>query len=137
MAYTTDTNNKILFFLNKAQTKIGIVSVLVADKVSEDSRFESYRDELEIAYGLLSFIRSLDNIFNNWTESEIINYIDKWTAKANLNPLPYIIHTPFNNRICFTGDCGGGSTPSTSINVLYDDLTNLLYDDLTSVFYDN
>ena len=112
MAYTTNTNNRILDFINKAQTKIGRTSILVSDKVSEDSRYETYRDELDIAYGLLSFIRSLDNIFNDWTEPEIIKYMDKWTAKANLNPIPYINRTFFNNRISFIGGSipgGGGS----------------------------
>ncbi len=102
MPYSTDTNNKILAFINRAQTKIANVSVLVGDKISEESRYETYKDELETAYGLLSFIRSLDNIFNDWTESEIIQYIDKWNAKANLNALPYTEHTAFNTRITFT-----------------------------------
>lgn len=85
-----------------AQTKIGEVSILIATKVSEDARPETTRDEAEIAYGLLSFIRSLDNIFNDWTEAEIMQYIDKWTAKANLNSVPYFEHNNFNNRITFT-----------------------------------
>lgn len=111
MAYLTDTNNKILVFVNRAQTKIAAVSVLLADRISEDSRFETYRDEVELAYGLLSFIRSLDNMFNVWTEPEIIKYIDKWTAKANLNGLPYMDHSAFfNNRIIFTG--GGSVIPT-------------------------
>ncbi len=102
MPYTSATNDEILNFLNRAQTKIGEVSILVADKVSEDARFETYRDEVEMAYGLLSFIRSLDNNFNDWTEAEIIQFIDKWTAKANLNDVPFYDHANFNERVTFT-----------------------------------
>jgi hypothetical protein len=102
MAYTSATNTEILTFLNRAQTKIGLVSILVADKVSEDARYETYKDQAEIAYGLLSFVRSLDNNFNDWTEAEIIQFIDKWTAKANLNSVPYFDHGNFNQRITFT-----------------------------------
>lgn len=102
MAYTSATNTKILTFLNRAQTKIGQVSILVADKVSEEAPYETYKDEAQTAYGLLSFVRALDNLHNDWTEAEIINYIDKWTAKANLNSVPYFDHGSFNNRITFT-----------------------------------
>lgn len=101
MAYTSATNTKILEFLNRAQTKIGLVSILVADKVSEDARYETWKDEVEMAYGLLSFIRSLDNNFNDWTELEIIKFIDIWNAKANLNSVPYFDHGNFNQRITF------------------------------------
>lgn len=102
MAYTDSTNTKILTFLNRAQTKIGQVSIIVADKVSEEARYETYKDEAEIAYGLLSFIRSLDNNFNDWTEAEIVTFMDKWTAKANLNLVPFYDHGNFNQRITFT-----------------------------------
>ncbi len=102
MAYSTPTNDKILEFLNRAQTKIGEVSVIVANKVSEDSRYETYKDELETAYGLLSFVSSLDNVFNDWTEDEIIKYIDKWNADANLNAVAFFDHGNFNTRITFT-----------------------------------
>lgn len=102
MPYSEPVNTKILEFLNRAQTKIGLVSILIADKVSEDARYETYRDEVEIAYGLLSFVRSLDNNFNDWTELEIIQFIDKWNAKANLNSVPYFDHNPFNERLSFT-----------------------------------
>lgn len=101
MPYTSATNTKILEFLNRAQTKIGLVSILVANKVSEDARYETYKDEVEIAYGLLSFCRSLDNNFNDWTEAEIIQFIDKWTAKANLNSVPYFEHSELNLNVQF------------------------------------
>lgn len=102
MAYTDPVNTKILTFLNRAQTKIGEVCILVADKVSEEARYETYKDEAETAYGLLSFIRSLDNNFNDWTEAEIVQFIDKWNAKANLNSVPYFNHGNFNQRITFS-----------------------------------
>lgn len=100
--YSDAVNTEILTFLNRAQTKIGEVSVIVADKVSEDARYETYKDEAETAYFLLSFIRSLDNNFNDWTEAEIVQFIDKWTAKANLNQVAYYDHGNFNLRITFT-----------------------------------
>ncbi len=106
MAYTDPTNTKILTFLNRAQTKIGEVSILVAEKVSNEARYETYKDEAEIAYGLISFIRSIDNNFNNWTEAEIVQYIDKWTAKANLNAVPYFEHSSFNLNIVFSERIG-------------------------------
>jgi len=102
MAYTSATNTKILQFLNRAQTRIGITASLIADKVSEDARYETYKDEVETSYGLLSFVRSLDNNFNDWTEAEIIQFMDKWNAKANLNAVAYFDHGNFNNRITFS-----------------------------------
>jgi hypothetical protein len=102
MAYSDPVNTKILTFLNLAQTKIGEVSRIIATKVSEEARYETYKDNAEIAYGLLSFIRSLDNNFNDWTEAEIVKYIDLWNAKANLNAVAYFDHPNFNQRITFT-----------------------------------
>ena len=102
MAYTSAVNTKILQFLNRAQTRIAITASLIADKVSEDARYETYKDEAETAYGLLSFVRSLDNNFNNWTEAEIIQFMDKWNAKANLNQVAYFDHGNFNQRITFS-----------------------------------
>lgn len=106
MAYSDPVNTKILTFLNRAQTKIGQVSILVANKVSEDARYETYKDEAETAYGLISFTKSLDNNFNDWTEAEIVKFIDIWTAKANLNAVPYFEHSSYNLNIVFSSRDG-------------------------------
>jgi len=110
MSYSSATTTIIADFLNRAQTKIGQVSILVADRVSEGARYETTRDEVEIAYGLLSFVRSLDNNFNDWTEAEIIQYIDKWTAKANLNDVPYFDHSSYNLNIRINPGFGVAAT---------------------------
>ena len=98
MPYSSDLNTKILTFLNRAQSKIAQTAKLIANKVSEGTPYQTYKDEVETAEGLASFVESLDNVFNDWTELEISQFIDKWTAKANLNSIAYVEHDTFNTR---------------------------------------
>lgn len=101
MSYTSATNTKIVTFLNLAQTKIGEAASAVATAVSEAAPYQTYEDEAMMAYELLSFIRSLDSNFNDWTEAEIIKYIDKWNAKASLSNVAYLEHSELNVNIVF------------------------------------
>jgi hypothetical protein len=102
MAYTSATNTKILEFLERAQTKVSLCCVAVTNGVSNSLPYQVYKDEAEIADGLIIFVSSLDNVFNDWTEAEIIKYIDLWTLKANLASVPFYDYTTFNTRITFT-----------------------------------
>lgn len=107
MPYSSDINSKIVTFINRAQTKLGSISTTIAKKVSKDARYESYRDDAELGYQLDSFVKALDNNWNNWTEHEIEECIEMWNAKASLNNFPYFTHTQYNYNIKFTG---AGST---------------------------
>jgi hypothetical protein len=100
-AYNTDLNEKILVFLNRAQTRIGKTSDLIAHSVENGLRPENYFNEMETAYYLFVFVKCLDSNENDWTDKEIERFIDIWTAKARLNEVPYFSHGNFNQRIQF------------------------------------
>ncbi len=116
MAYTTDTNDKIVKFINRAQTRIGDTSTIIAKKISKKSRRESYQDESDEAFLLDAFVRSLDNTFNTWTELQIVQYIDMWTARAKLNNLPYFTHQLYNFNIIVSTN--NTFTPVSDLNML-------------------
>ena len=101
MAYPADLNDKIVTFINRAQTKLGLLSISISDKFSRGAKYEVYRAESELGFELDCFVRSLDNDFNNWTNKEIETYIENWNAKANLNQVPYFEHTRYNLNIEF------------------------------------
>lgn len=123
MAYSTDTNNKILNFINRAQTRIGETSTIIAAKVAKGSRRESFTDKSDEAFLLDCFIRSVDNTFNDWTELQICQYIDMWTARANLNLLPYFSHQEYNANIRVSTSVT--FTPSGNMNMLGFRITSL------------
>mgnify|MGYP007071564775 CR=1 FL=1 len=102
MPYTTDTNTKITEFINRAQTRIGESSTVIAERISKGSRRESFQQKSEEAFLLDAFVRSLDNTFNDWTELQIVQYIDFWTARAKLNELPYFTHSEYNLNVTFS-----------------------------------
>lgn len=123
MAYTTDTNTKITTFINRAQTRIGDTSTVIASRIAKGSRRESFRDKSEEAFLLDAFVRSLDNNFNTWTELEIVQLIDVWTAKAKLNALPYFTHSEYNlNIVTSTADA---FVPTGNLSMLGYKITSL------------
>lgn len=121
--YTQDTNSKIVDFINRAQTKIGQTSVLVANKVSKKARRESYEEEAVLAFQLDSFVFSLDNQFNTWTEAEIVRCIEGWNAKAKLTEVPYFEHEEFNLNIRFSAN--SQFVPLSDLNMLGFKIVNL------------
>jgi len=58
MAYTTDTNNEIVGFLNRAQSWLGAQSTTLTDKVAKKKPAASYIDDLKLAYMLDCFIKA-------------------------------------------------------------------------------
>ena len=118
MPYTTDVNSKITQFVNRAQTKLGEIASLSADKQAKGARFDSYRDQVDLGFELHSFVNALDNNWNDWTEPQIVQYIDKWTAKANLNLTPYYEHEQYNLHITFDPSSVSG-LPSLSTGYIW------------------
>lgn len=126
MAYTTDTNNKIIEFINRAQTRIGVISTTIAKKSAKSSRRESYEEESRLGYFLDCFVRSLDNNFNTWTENEIVQYIDMWTARAKLSSLPYFDHVQYNlNITTTTSGSSSDLVPTGNIDMLGYKITDM------------
>lgn len=129
MAYTTDTNNKIVEFINRAQTLIGETSTIIASRVSKGARRETYHQQSETGYFLDAFIASLDNQFNNWTEEEIVKCIDMWSNAVKLNnDKPYFTHETYNIRITFVPGAApdGGFSPTGDLDMLGFKIINLL-----------
>jgi hypothetical protein len=117
LAYTTDTNNKVTEFINRAQTKIGEISTLIASKVAKGTRKESYQEDSELGFFLDSFIRSLDNNFNTWTESEVVQCVEMWTTRAGLGAdQPYFEHEQYNLNILFSTN--NTFSPISDLNML-------------------
>lgn len=124
MPYTTDTNDKILEFINRVQTRIGETAVLVSRRVASGARRESFRDQSEQGYFLDSFVRSLDNLHNDWTEAEIVKAIDMWSNAASLSSdEPFFEHQKFNLNIRFVTQTG--FVPDSDINMLGYKIKNL------------
>jgi hypothetical protein len=97
--YPTDLNNKIVEFINRAQTKLGELSTFVSGKISKGSPLATYQAQSRLGFELDCFVRALDNNWNSWTNKEIETYIELWNAKANLNQVPYFTHTSYNLNI--------------------------------------
>ena len=99
--YSTEVNTEIINFLSRAQTKIAEISAEIADKVSKRRAYESYREQLEMAWELECFIDALDNNYNSWTEAEIVRYVHYWDNRAKIRNYPYVFRERFNVRINF------------------------------------
>ena len=110
MAYPADLNDKIVVFINRAQTKLGVLSEDIANKVSRNARLEAYRDLSQLGFELDCFIRSLDNNFNNWTSKEVETYIELWNSKANLTHLPYFTHEAYNLNVVYRDESEAGAS---------------------------
>lgn len=101
MAYSTEVNSKIITFLSRAQTKMSLLSREIADKVSKRKPYRTYEHEAELGYELVSFIQALDNNYNDWTEDEILKYIQFWDNRARLTNYPFVQRSRFNVNINF------------------------------------
>lgn len=101
MAYTTELNSKIIDFLSRAQTKMSLLSREIADKVTRRKPYRTYESAAELGFGLVSFVKALDNNYNTWTEDEILRYIQFWDNKARLTNYPYVQRFRFNVNINF------------------------------------
>ena len=123
MPYTTDTNAKITNFINRAQTRMGETSTLIAKSVSKNRRKEGYQEKADEAFLLDCFVRALDNTFNAWTELEIVQCVDMWTARANLNSVPYFSHQAYNLNIILTES--SVFTPTGNLNMLGYSITSM------------
>src|SRR5688572_22301723 len=99
--YTTDTNREIIEFFSRAQSKIGDIATEIARHVAARRKKDAYYDDMVLAFSLDSFIKALDNNYNDWTEDEILRYISYWDNKANLRNYPYVQRTRFNVNINF------------------------------------
>ena len=140
MAYPADLNDKIVVFINRAQTKLGVLSEDIANKVSRNARLEAYRDQSQMGFELDCFIRSLDNNFNNWTNKEVETYIELWNAKANLTHLPYFTHEAYNLNVVYRDESetepGADLTLATLGATLQTASADTPLDDDTFNFYD-
>lgn len=101
MAYSSDVNSKIITFLSRAQTKMSLLSKEIADKVSRRKPYRTYESEAELGFDLVSFIEALDNNYNDWTEDQILQYIQFWDNKARLTNYPYVQRSRFNVNVNF------------------------------------
>lgn len=119
MAYTTDTNNEIVTFLNRAQSYLGETATSVSKKVAARKPGSSYIDDLKLAYMLDSFIKSLDNDQNDWTEKEIVQYIQYWDAKLNLRQYPFVQRSAYNLNVSFTNSTGGEIISGSLYRIAY------------------
>jgi len=110
MAYTTDTQNEIQIFLSRAQSYLGEKSSDIAHKVANQKPIASYIDDLKQAYMLDSFIKALDNDLNDWTEKEIVQYIDFWDSKLRLTKYPYVQRSAYNLNVTLYPGLGSAAT---------------------------
>lgn len=101
MAYSTDVNSRIITFLSRAQTKMSVLSKEIADKVSKRKPYHTYESEAELGYDLVSFVQAIDNNYNDWTEDQILHFIQFWDNKARLTNYPYVQRSRFNVNINF------------------------------------
>mgnify|MGYP001593196506 CR=1 FL=1 len=124
MPYTTDTNNKILEFINRAQSRIAVTSTLISNRVARGSRRDSFGEESEAMFMLSSYIKSLDNRHNDWTEDEIVRGIEMWSNAVSLtSEQPFFEHEKFNLRIRFISTTG--FVPDGDIDMLGFKIKNL------------
>lgn len=119
MAYTTDTNDKILEFINRSQERIGDAARSISSRIARGSRRESFADESETMYMLNSFIRSLDNRHNDWTEDEIVKAIGMWSNAVKLtSDSPFFEHEKFNLNIRFVSSSSSSLVISEDLDML-------------------
>ena len=100
MAIPYSNNTQIVEFINKAQNKIAQLGAILADEPL-NNRSEA------LLLDLSDFLESLDSIYNNWSELDIIRYIHFWNKRADLNNIPYVQITAYNVSIVL--GTGGGS----------------------------
>ena len=117
MPYTSDTNDRILEFINRAQSRFALTATAISSRVARGSRRESFAEESESMYMLNSFIRSLDNVHNDWSEDEIVRGIDMWSNQVSLSSdQPFFEHEKFNLNIVFS--TSPAFVPTGDINML-------------------
>lgn len=102
---------------------MGETSTLIAKSVSKNRRKEGYQEKADEAFLLDCFVRALDNTFNAWTELEIVQCVDMWTARANLNSVPYFSHQAYNLNIILTAS--NAFTPTGNLNMLGYSVTSM------------
>ena len=101
-----NNNQTILTFLNKAQNKIADLASLIVEEGGEVT------DNLLLLLELSDFIECLDSIYCDWTEEDIIRWIQEYNYRADLNAIPYLNITGFTTIIENSSEMPGIITTS-------------------------
>jgi len=109
MAVIYNNNTEITTFINKAQNKIANLASLIVERGGD------LPDSLTLLLELSDFIECLDNKFNNWSEEDILRWIHEYNQRANLNAIPFLLLTAFEQNILGSGT--GLSLPITVADI--------------------
>lgn len=120
MAYSTETNNAILDFFSRAQTRIADNASYDAIYIFEgDDDINKFTKNLQESQDLDDAIFAIDNQYNDWGEKMVVEALEYYDIKYKLQNIPYIARDEYNfNVIITTGSDGtGGAVP---IEAIYD-----------------
>lgn len=102
-------NNLVTTFVNKAQNKIADLSTLLVQ------RGGNLPAALHLLLELSDFIECLDDPYNTWTLVDVLNWIDVYNHRANLNAISFLLMTGIEVNLITGG--GSLSLPITSNDV--------------------
>ena len=88
MEYSNETQLEIANFMNKAQTKIGELATIHAERIYNTKKVTP--SEVQLSEDLSDFMMAIDNFYNDWSEKQIIQYIDLWSNRAELDKIAYV-----------------------------------------------
>ena len=85
---------KITEFITRGETYISEKFLLISRNRDSGEEYESTLFKME---GLYMFLVELQGLYNQWTDREILQFIDYWDNECDLKVLQGIIPDPYRN----------------------------------------